>query len=84
MTVDNKHPPEAAHAKEECKVIGVQQISGYLGCDHGKLVTSLRHLAAARAAVELCTGEWVLIQRIPAPPYTRRGKLITMTRRGEK
>jgi hypothetical protein len=74
----NDMDSRAAHAKEECKVIGVQQISGYLGCDPGKLVTSLQHLAAANGAIEITPGEWVLVQRIPALPYIRRGKLLLM------
>ena len=79
-----KEQDTLAKSKRECKVVPVQQISGYLQCDHGKLVTSLQHLANANGAVEVTTGEWVLIQRMPAPPYTQRGKLITMQPRKRK
>ena len=83
MIIHNQnHSP--TKSKKECKVVPVQIISGYLECDHGKLVTSLQHLAEANGAVEVTTGEWVLIQRMPAPPYTRRGKLITMQLRKAK
>ena len=74
----------SAKSKNECKVVQVEQISGYLQCDHGKLVTSLQHLAEANGAVEVTPGEWVLIQRMPAPPYTQHGKLITIQPRNRK
>ena len=81
----NDMDSRAAQAKKkECKVVRVQQISDYLGCDHDKLVTSLQHLANANGAVEVTPGEWVLIRCMLVPPYIRSGKLITMTRRGEK
>ena len=79
---NQNHSP--AKSKKECKVVPVQQISGYLQCDHGKLVMSLQHLAEANGAVEVTPGEWVLIQRMPAPPYTQPGKLITIQPRNRK
>ena len=74
----------SAKSKNECKVVQVEQISGYLGCNHSMLVTSLQHLARDSAAVEVTTGEWVLIQRMPAPPYTQPGKLVTIQPRNRK
>src|ERR1035438_5842574 len=79
---NQNHSP--AESKKECKVVPVQIISGYLECEHGKLVRSLQHLANANGAVEVAPGEWVLIQRMPAPPYPQPGKLITIQPRNRK
>ena len=78
------NPPEPNPPKNKCKVVPADQISGYLGCNHSMLVTSLQHLARDSAAVEVTTGEWVLIQRMPAPPYTQPGKLVTIQPRNRK
>jgi hypothetical protein len=58
----------SAKSKNECKVVQVEQISGYLGCNHSMLVTSLQHLARDSAAVEVLPGQWVRIHCMQAPP----------------
>ena len=67
----NDMDSRAAQAKKkECKVVRVQQISDYLGCDHDKLVTSLQHLANANGAVEVTPG--VHGDQLTAPGVRRR------------
>ena len=64
------NPPEPNPPKNKCKVVPADQISGYLGCDHDRLVKSLQHLAEDSAAVEVTPG--VHGDQLTAPGVRRR------------
>lgn len=63
--------------KRESKIVPVEQISDYLGCNHGRLVTSLQHLARDSASVEVLPGQWVRIHCMAAAPpsHTKVGPM---------
>jgi hypothetical protein len=67
--------------KRENKIVPVEQISDYLGCNHGMLVTSLQHLARDSAWVEVLPGQWVRIHCMAAAPpsHTKVGPMCPET-----
>lgn len=77
MTIDIKQPLTAAATQKGGKVLRFREIAAYMGADDTKARIAFRHLAAARAAVELCTGEWMMVTSMPSP-VIKRGKVLQM------
>jgi hypothetical protein len=59
------------------KIVALSTIAKFMGADSEKTRIAFRRLAAARAAVETASGEWVLISPMPTP-VIKRGKVLTM------